>query len=164
MYVNLESAYHDDFSEALRRMVPQRGLIPKNWSYMADFITMQLTFAKPINGKMPTRRGEELRLFQDECEWRYVPTLPEDMKSFILNPNPAELKAYNKALRLKENKNSWLRFSLDDICYLIVPDEKAANNLTSFIREKIKPKLTEDETYKLVRKIEISEYFGKNYV
>ncbi len=166
MYVNSESAYHSDLSEAFQQLIPHRGHIPEDWAYLADFLVMQLTYVKPIRGKMPTRSGMKERLFQDECEWRYVPVLPDDMDSFILNPphDEEKLKYYNKALRLTENRYTWLHFSIDDICYLIVPNEKAANNLTDFISKDMKGTLREDEIFKLVRKIEISDYFGKNYV
>ena len=77
-YLNSNSRYYSDFISTFRKLYEEGKKIGKKWEFLQDFFLSVLLYSKPIEGNM--RKGEiTRRLFQDECEWRFIPTLPEDI-------------------------------------------------------------------------------------
>jgi hypothetical protein len=164
-YLNQNSALAKSFAEAFQLLNTTDKEIDDDFAFLPDVIQCQLMYTKPIQGFM--RRGDssqEERLFKDECEWRYIPILPENcsLPVFIRgNPNQDVLNHFSDALNhIKPSVN--FSFSVDDIVYLIVPDELAALDLIRYIR-RLKKK-SENDRNKLISKIEIADRFSKNLV
>lgn len=165
-YANLYSNYFRDFSESFKRAYTSDERIDTEWEFLVDNILSQLLYLKPIQGEMERDGRKEMRLFQDECEWRYIPSIPADME-LILPPNKNTEEGrqiYSKALSAQKNSSVWLDFSVDEIVYIIVPDESAAINLIEYIRRKLKKGTSWMDKNRLISKIEIAENFRKNLV
>lgn len=134
-YLNTDSQYTKDFS-ALFEAVFSSDDIPDIY---AQDILNRLAYIKPLRGIMkrrfnrndaPSITVEINKNFHDEREWRFVPSgeilTPLDLESVIANPNIIHLyNEINKGLENDRYKNIWLRFSYDDIRYIIVPDISA---------------------------------------
>lgn len=163
-YINPSSNYFSDFSETLNTLVCSEDILEDKWKFLADFMLTQLAYSKPIVGDMMTKAGLKTLLFKDECEWRYIPKLPDDME-LVLNPRNATtegIKIYCDALATKKCKNTWFRFLPDDICYLIVPNETDASNLIDFINKDLR-NLDRKTKNKLISKIEITSKIVQDY-
>ena len=139
-YLNESSQYAKDFSALLEHVVSDDS-IPDE--YAQDIIN-RLAYIKPIRGIMNRKvfhRGSNsedvesldvqfFKNFRDECEWRYVPS-KEDLaslgtESIIANPKLIRVsKEISKQLEDRRYQPLWLKFSYDDIRYIIVPDTNA---------------------------------------
>ncbi len=166
-YINTKSRLCDDLSEALNKLYNSSNRIATEWEFVPDYILSQILYTKPITGVM-RRMGEEpkKRLFQDECEWRYIPSRLGDMPLILPQEynNDKGLQTYSNAL--SKQREAWFRFKVEDIEYVIVPNENEANRLISFIR-RMKGlqgihKWKVAEKYALISKIEVSEKFRRN--
>lgn len=106
-------------------------------------ILLQLSFIKPLRGEMSRRLSTGtivhfLKNFHDENEWRFVPESDELKKSrlerVIVNPNISSKKNdINELLETEKYQNLWLRFSYEDIKYLIVPNSGDRLDLIKYI-------------------------------
>ena len=139
-------------------------VLEEKWQTLSDFILTQLAYSKPIEGEMRKSSGRESVLFKDECEWRFIPSLPDDM-SFVLNPTKSsfeKLTVFDEALASDNCKETWFDFVPDDICYLIVPNESEASNLIDFINKKL---INIDRKTRniLISKIEVSSKIVRDY-
>lgn len=162
-YLNSNSRYYSDFISTFRKLYEEGKKIGKKWEFLQDFFLSVLLYSKPIEGNI--RKGEiTRRLFQDECEWRYIPTLPEDIDLIIPPDKNTEQgrEAYSQALALEENSSTWFKFSIEDIVYLIVPDETASIDLINYIQSNL-DNLDDIDQKKLISKIEIANRFGENF-
>ena len=161
LYMNPDSKLCSNFAEVFRNLLNDEEIEAK-WKYLPNFMITLLCYSKPITGKMG---GKNDVLFQDECEWRFVPRLPEDMELLLLNERNTESgrDKYNEALRMTSNSESWLRFSFDSIEYLIVPDQRAALELIDHILSISEEKYSDNEKHKLISKIEVYDRIKLNY-
>lgn len=108
----------------------------------ADDILNRLSFVKPLRGimKRKIRRegGEELEVsfyknFHDEQEWRYVPgreaLAAAKVEQVIANPHMLRMNEdgmdINAGLAGEAYSSLWLKYSYEDIRYIIVPDANA---------------------------------------
>ncbi len=163
-YVNPNSNYYSDLKDTIYTLLNSEEKLGDKWSILSDFVLTQIAYSKPIVGDMNFKDGRKTLLFKDECEWRYVPKLPEDME-LVLNPissSPEGRAIYNKALASKKCENTWFKFSPDDICYLIVPNESEASNLIDFINSK-QISLNRKAKNVLLSKIEITSKIVQDY-
>lgn len=90
-----------------------------------------IQFAKPYSGVNP-QTGEEKR-FYDEREWRYIPVIESNTRSFISTKEfddsnkPDEIQQYIKSMEEQR-----LIFEPDDIRYIIVKNEA---DVADFVKE-----------------------------
>ncbi len=167
-YLNTNSRLCNDFTEALQKLFGSER-IPKEWEIIPNAILSQLLYTKPISGIMKRvgYRSQKM-LFQDECEWRYIPENLGDYPLFIPVEylNDKGIKKYSDALN--KRKETWLRFDVKDIEYIIVPDEREAGNLIDFIIKMRGLKgvhiWNKTEKSEILSKIEIAEKFDKNLI
>lgn len=166
MYLNPESRLAEDIAAALRSFMKADPDSDQNVHLMADFLTSELMYTKPIQGFMQRDEDKdpEERLFKDECEWRYIPKIPEssDLPLYIDEKIASKMvrNKYSDALNSIDETN--FHFTVDDIVYIIVKDESSALEMMRSIKQLRKRSL--DEKDKLISKIEIAENFDKNLV
>ena len=167
-YINPNSNYFSDFRDTINTLmdllINKGEKLEDKWSFLSDFMLTQLVYSKPIVGDMNTRSGKKKLLFKDECEWRYIPKLPKDM-DLVLKPvdaSPEGREIYNKALASKKCRKTWFRFTPDEICYLIVPNESEASNLIDFINSG-KLRMSRKDKNKLISKIEITSKIVQDF-
>ncbi len=166
-YLNPNSRLCRDFSEALNKLYNSQERIDTAWEVIPDALLSQLLYTKPIRGVMQkTNEDPKVLLFQDECEWRFIPSQTADLP-LILPPDYGNDKGrltFSNALTQK--RESWFPFRVEDIDYLIVPSEREAEKLTKFIRnlrgEKGIHKWKSNEKDVLISKVEIAEKFNMN--
>lgn len=152
-YVNQNSQLLKDFVSSFK--VAKEIALSGKAKTIKDYIVSDLLFTKPIIGKMDRKDKVEETLFQDECEWRYVPYFSDDIdiplilsqietKAVIYN-----LEYYNEVI--KQHKGLWLHFQIKDIRYLIVPTEKDCKDILEFIFNELD--IPKNDKYFLATKI-----------
>ena len=128
---------------------------------LLNYLTTTLMYMKPIWGMEPNEKGDiEEYIYQDESEWRFVPTIMPDGYSLILPQRDTTEKAkceYSTALQ--KHPECWFRFEWDDVRYIIVPNDLARRQTIQTIRGL---KLPIDEQDDLISKIEISCNFSSD--
>jgi len=162
-YLNINSRFTKDFSDSLKLLFSEEEEIEDKWKYLPNFLLNVLLYSKPIEGIMSRYTENDERIFQDECEWRYIPQLPSDMYLILpenMNTDKGR-ETFSKALALNSNKSSWLHFEVDDLVYIIVPDENAAIDIMSYIK---RLHISRNDKDKLISKIEIANRFDINLI
>lgn len=137
-YLNRESHYAEDFRSLLQQVLNDEEVPDK---YVQDVIN-RLSYVKPLRGIMKRKAklgGEESEIelfknFHDEREWRYVPQSTSletlHMAAVIANPKMVALhKEISKQLEQEKYSDIWLKFSFDDVRYIIVPDSYSRINI-----------------------------------
>lgn len=149
-YVNPQSQLSKDYVSSFN-IASNINLSEKD-SVLKDYILSDLLFTKPLIGKMDKKDNV---LFQDECEWRYVPPLSDKINiPLVLSQNQTQILNYNLELYnrvILEHPELWLRFTIEDIRYLIVPNESDSKLLLEFIFTQLD--LCNSDKYVLATKI-----------
>lgn len=105
----------------------------------SEFWVMQtLGYTKPLVGKM--ERGEDTidKSFYEECEWRYVPIIPEGAKyAFLVGPENSDNPKIIKEANAERCLDSMLKFEPKDVRYLLVEKTSDIPNLVDFINTKL---------------------------
>jgi len=160
-YVNEDSPLLKDFVDVFKKVYLQEVKVPPNCEFLMDYLITDLVYTKPIKGVMEKEKEETTRLFQDECEWRYVPKLPEDLDIPLILPQSVtnttkgyNLNSYSDVLKI--HKECWLTFNLENIKYIVVPNDIANKEMISFILRDMK-NIEDDEKYLLISKIFVME-------
>lgn len=131
-YLNRDSQYAKEFTALFELLLTDEELPD---AYSQDVIN-RLAYIKPLRGIMQrnfNRNGsssifvEIYKNFHDEREWRYVPNAEVlsslATESIIANPGIIRLSnEFSKGFENERYKSLWLKFSYDDIRYIIVPD------------------------------------------
>lgn len=122
---------------------------------LLNYLVTSLLYMKPIWGKETDEKGNVYDyVYQDECEWRYVPTIiPDDYHLIIPQSETTNKVKEAYTTGLEEYRESWFHFDWEDVCYIIVPDEVAVNRIISAIKV-LKMKTRQKDL--LISKIEIS--------
>ena len=163
LYLNNSARLKNDLSEALSKLLHEDPITPE-WRMLPDAMLSVLLYSKPIVGYMSRDEWDKPQrlLFKDECEWRYIPSVPENMPLIIPQDDNTKKgrKYYSKALA--RDRSTWFPFQVDEIEYIIVPNEAAAIEMISAIRSMKGKSLT--DKHKLISKIEIADKFKANLV
>ena len=160
-YINPESPLADDFREAFTRYYRQEKRVNPADMVLLNYVLSTLLYMKPISG-IEIENGEpKAYIFQDECEWRYIPTeyFPDSIPLIMQEDQTVEKgkNAYSEVL--KNHPETWIKFEWDDVRYIIVPDEVALKRIIGFIKEL---RLEDTLKYLLISKIEISNHFAED--
>jgi len=121
---DLSDDYADDVFTRLSYMKPLRGSMKR---------TCKLTSGKTVSVKFQKN-------FHDEKEWRYVPN-PEDLHSselygLIANPHMREIiPMLNESLKNERYSKLWLKYTYDDVRYILVPDAQSRIDVIKIIQE-----------------------------
>ena len=166
-YLNKDSHYTEDFQTLFQHILTDDD-IPDQ--YVQDVIN-RLSYIKPLRGimkrKVRLNGVEEIEVelfknFHDEREWRYVPKSSSlealSMGAVIANP---KMVALHKEIsqQLEEDKYSelWLKFSYDDIRYIIVPDAHSRINIIKEIMDMPAEKFDDENNIELQKQILVSK-------
>lgn len=157
-YMNPESPLMDDFKSAFSDYYNTGKKVHLEDKVLLNYLMSTIMFMKPISGMEKIEGEEKPYIFQDECEWRYIPTqnFPNNLK-LMLAENAATENAknyYSKALLSHEE--TWIKFDWEDIRYIIVPDEVALKRIIETIKEL---SLENSQKYLLISRIEVSTRF-----
>lgn len=159
-YINAKSPLAEDFKEAF--MICKNNKFEGDDRILASYVNSTLMYMKPIYNYEQGDGGKATTyIYQDECEWRYIPTekYPYELP-LILPPKMVTEKArdiYSDVLA--KHEECWLKFSSDEVKYIIVPDEIAAKTTIETIRNL---RMDSQEKDILISKIEISRTFSEN--
>lgn len=162
-YIHPQSPLADDFRSAFlaaQTVDSSKDPISKT---LCDYVLSTLLYMKPAYGIAVFNGKSDSYAFQDECEWRYIPThnFPDSLPiilPFSLN-TPNGRASHSEALT--NHPETWFHFEWDDVMYLIVPNQHAANNLFTIISEL---GLEDGSKYSLISKIEIADRFHEVFI
>ncbi len=162
-YMNPESPLVNDFRSAFSDYYNAGKKVHAEDKLLLNYLMSALMYMKPISGIEKIEGEETNYIFQDECEWRYIPTeqFPNSLK-LVLSGNMATENAknyYSKALL--KHEETWIKFDWEDICYIIVPDEMALKRIIETIKEL---PLGDTQKYFLISRIEVSMRFAENLI
>lgn len=163
LYLNNSARLKNDLSEALSKLLHEDPITPE-WRILPDTMLSVLLYSKPIVGYMSRDEWDKPHrlLFKDECEWRYIPSVPENMPLIIPQDDNTKKgrKYYSKAL--ESDRSTWFPFQVDEMEYIIVPTEAAAIEMISAIR--LMKGKSQTDKHKLISKIEIADKFKTNLI
>lgn len=162
-YINVASPLARDFKSQLSYYLHPSDRVSKEYEPLVSFLLSYLLYIKPISGYNDSLADiYETYVYQDECEWRFVPTenFPDDFKLVLpqSQTNKNACNVYSAALR--SHPETWLHFDWEDVQYIIVPDELARKEIIHKIRSL--NNLKDDEKFLLTAKIEISNRFSED--
>ncbi|MBR4513624.1 MAG: hypothetical protein IKO61_01875 [Lachnospiraceae bacterium] len=126
---------------------------------LKDYLLSTVAFMKPVFGLEQCEDGRRDYIFQNENEWRYVPAekdIPTEMDYVMLNEYVSDNTIKYYSGELEKQKKVWMNFEWEDIKYIIVPNEKDAMEMISYIKEL---EINEEEKDVLVSKIEVTDRF-----
>lgn len=160
-YINTESPLANDFKEAFVKYYRNEKKVNPEDRILLNYVLSTLLYMKPISKIEEIDGVMKTYVFQDECEWRYIPTnnFPKSTKLLMKEDQITEegKDAYSKVLR--RHPETWIKFDWEDVKYIIVPDESALKRIIEVIKS-----LTVEDTmkYLLASKIVISNRFSED--
>lgn len=136
-YLNPHSSYCNNLSEAIALAYDMEEVSDT----LEESFLQRLAFIKPLHGWMKRGTDRIYKNFHDEKEWRYVPDIAKceecDIPYIIANPNMLDQMPYinfvNNNLKSEKYRSIWLTYRYEDICYLIVPNNQARQELIQVI-------------------------------
>lgn len=166
-YLNKDSHYTEDFRNLFQHILTDTDVLDQ---YVQDVIN-RLSYIKPLRGIMKRKvrlKGVEdievelYKNFHDEREWRYVPKSSSlealSMGAVIANPKMVALhKEISQQLEDEKYNELWLKFSYDDIRYIIVPDAHSRINIIKEIMDLPMEKFDDGNNIELQKQILISK-------
>ena len=166
-YLNKDSHYTEDFRNLFQHILTDTDVLDQ---YVQDVIN-RLSYIKPLRGIMKRKvrlKGVEdievelYKNFHDEREWRYVPKSSSlealSMGAVIANPKMVALhREISQQLEDEKYSELWLKFSYDDIRYIIVPDAHSRINIIKEIMDLPMEKFDDGNNIELQKQILISK-------
>lgn len=162
-YMNPASPLVADFKEAFNANYNVGKKAHKEDEVLLNYLLSTLLYMKPISGLVEKDGEYKMYIFQDECEWRYIP----DCKSIlsiplIINDNKITEKRKNTYSDvLEKHPETWVKFDWNDLIYIVVPDEVALQTIIDAIMEL---PLDNVKKHLLISKIQISNRFTEDLV
>lgn len=137
-YLNERSNYTKDISNLINQILNMEEVL----DIYSDDVLNRLCFVKPLRGimKRKFKRNNDIDVeidfqknFHDEQEWRFVPSINVtdalQIDTVIANPYMLHLNEegmdINAGLSDEKYSSLWLKYSYDDIRYIIVPNSNA---------------------------------------
>lgn len=161
LYVNPQSPLADDFRETFAKYYRREKRVNEEDRVLLNYILSTLLYMKPILGLEEIDGKVKPYIFQDECEWRYIPVknFPQGLSLLMKEDQITEKgrNAYSEVL--KNHPETWIKFEWEDVRYIIVPDEPALKRVIDVIKEL---PLGDSKKYLLISKIEISNRFSED--
>lgn len=167
-YINPQSNFAKQFQNSLNMAldsIANNINNTKEFDEISDTLLDQLKFMKPNTGKMNKKKGDKEyqvnKNFHDEHEWRFVPDLSiKKAPELIIDPIDQEYYLAEKSTKIFTNsmpkiRESYLKFSVDDIKYIFVETEKDREELINFIQGMKGHKISKDKKVQMISKIVI---------
>lgn len=162
-YMNESSPLTDDFRRAFMTFYNSESRVDESAEVLLDYLLSTIVYMKPIWGQEKNKDGNlENYVYQDECEWRFIPAdnFPSVLGPLILPQRETSDNARDVfSQALARHEECWLKFKWKDVRYLMVPDEKAVKETIATIEDL---DLEDDDKHLLISKIEISRRFSDN--
>lgn len=145
-YLNEYSQYTQNLSNLINQTINLDD-VPEVY---ANDVLIRLGFVKPLRGVMKRKfkrdDGTDMEIefqknFHDEQEWRYVPSIDvaSGLQKDIVIANPYLLGINEKGVDISAGLNDekyhslWLKYSYEDVRYIIVPDGNARIDIINTI-------------------------------
>lgn len=145
-YLNEYSNHTKDISNLINQILDMDDVL----DVYADDLLNRLCFVKPLRGimkrKFKRNNGIDVEIdfqknFHDEQEWRYVPSIDIAVAlqkdTVIANPYMLHMNEegmdINTGLSDEKCSSLWLKYSYDDIRYIIVPNGNARVDIINVI-------------------------------
>lgn len=129
-YMNPKSILKDDFKKAF-----EDSLHDETEDSAQNFLLSQMYYLKAIDGTMERNGVSVHKNFTDECEWRFIPDVkPVKLPQAITEEEIFSKDTWNKALTVSEV--CWLKFSADDVKYIILNSEEEFDKVVEVIERK----------------------------
>lgn len=157
-YMNRHSPLAKDFKEAFLEYYNAERKPDESKNILLDYLVSTLIYMKPIWEERKDS-GEVFYnyIYQDECEWRYIPlNFPNELHFILKQSETTEIGREKYSQALAAHNECWLKFEWNDIRYIIVPDEEARRKTIGTIKNL---PVSEMDKYVLISKIEISKRF-----
>lgn len=160
-YINPRSPLADDFKNAFSGYYRTEKKVHPEDRMLLDYLVSALMYMKPISGIEETEGERRPYVFQDECEWRFIPSanFPDSLRLILAEHNATEKAKNYYSQALLNHKETWLTFDWEDIRYIIVPDEAALKRIIGQIKEL---PLGDTRKYLLISRIEVSMRFTED--
>lgn len=161
-YINTESPLAKDFKQVFSEYFNSDKKASKKDKILTDYMVSTLLYMKPLSGIEEIDGTKKRYVYQDECEWRYIPTenFPKGLKMILWKEaNEKGRDEYSKALQAHEE--TWIKFDWEDLRYIIVPDDSALHQIIEVIKDL---PMSDRERYLLISKIEVSARFTEDLV
>ena len=166
-YLNKDSHYTEDFRFLFQHILTDKD-VPDQY---AQDVLNRLSYIKPLRGimkrKVRLKGAEDIEVelyknFHDEREWRYVPKSSSlealSMNAVIANPKMVALhREISRQLEDDKYNELWLKFSYDDIRYIIVPDSHSRINIIKEIMDLPVEKFDDGNEIELQKQVLISK-------
>lgn len=157
-YLSNESSLYQDVREAIKvsRRIDSDGAVESE-QVLASFLTHQLMYYKPYQGKMRYRVDNRTRkkCLADECEWRFVPDVSTlDMPMAVSDAWKIDnyLDAYSSALATVPEVS--LKFSVQDVKHIIISATEDLSTLMKASEEwQEEGVFSDQEIYQLLSKV-----------
>ena len=153
-YINPDSELRKDFTTEFNAALSTEDDDASSQTKMKNFLLHQMMYYKPYEGEMKNRltKLNERNCYTDECEWRFIPDVTVagfeqayyDQDIF----NAGIIGEINNTLNGLSDVS--LKFSYDDIKYIIVKDNSDFKNLSETI---VSLEVREQTKYELISKI-----------
>jgi hypothetical protein len=138
MYASKDSLFTENFMNAIEdifRLVNKTNDTTGRYETAYNNTINTLRYIKNYQGDLirPGKKTKPNFVFANEREWRYVPSITDELRSFL---NIDEIKtAQQKANWNKKVSHIRLSFQPDDIKYLIVEKDSDINPLIAHLRD-----------------------------
>lgn len=160
-YMNPQSPLVADFKEAFVSYYRSERRVHQEDQVLLDYILSTLLYMKPISKIEIIDGTSRPYIFQDECEWRYIPTdgFPSSIPLLMKEDQITEKGKNAYSHVLEEHPETWIKYDWEDVRYIIVPDEPALERIINVIRQL---PIGDVIKYMLSSRIEISNRFTED--
>jgi len=160
-YMNDKSPLTNDFREAFQTFYKADIKLQGAPQMLLNYLSGTLLYMKPIWGSELKENGDVKNyVYQDECEWRYIPNnFPKELHLILPQNETTEIAKQKYSEVLVNHPECWLRFEWRDVRYIMVPDEASVKNTIGTL---LALDLEDSEKYMLISKIEVSKRFSDN--
>ena len=160
-YINPLSPLANDFKTAFSQYYRTEKAVHPEDQVLLDYLISALMYMKPISGIEEIEGTRKPYVFQDECEWRFIPSanFPDTLTLTLAERGATKKKKNYYSQALLDHKETWLNFDWEDIRYIIVPDEASLKRIIEQIKEL---PLGDTQRYLLISRIEVSMRFSED--
>lgn len=170
LYVNEKSEYLMQLKKLYAHIMSKDDDV--DIEFIEDLLR-QFAYMKPLNGIMSrTCDGANVdfrKNFHDEKEWRFIPT-DNSLKKCLVDKISFKQAVIENYVNISNNLEApsyeqlWLKFTYDDVKYIIVPHRISREHIIKYILNMPKEKFSDEfERMMLISKIQVLEDIGKDW-